>query len=149
MSIESQDWYLKTNELEKDFPKSEVPYNLACSYIKKVIRYINKETNIKPYMSFPKNDASKKYPKMKKASNRRKYCCLYILHRNGGAWQIQTKGYGSISRYWSGWHNIVHAMSHRIIRNHTAEHSVLEYKLTKFVFDWGYADKHKQLEKGN
>lgn len=146
MSKESQEWYEKTNELEKGFPQSEVPFNLACMYIKRVIRYIDKNTNISPWIPFPKNDYFKKYPKMTKASNRRKYCCFYKRSKYKGVWQVQTKGYQGWNRYWSGWHNIVHHMAHRIIADHTAEHAVLEYKLTQFVYDWGFVDKHLEID---
>ena len=92
-----------------------------------------------------------KYPKMKKASNRRLFCNLYCNPRNKNAWQISGKPYGKAQNYledYSGWHNIIHALAHRIIRLHTPEHSVLEYKLCKFVKEWGYAEKHQKLIKG-
>ena len=133
MSKESREWYNLTNEVQASLPQSEVPYNLAISYVKRVVKYINKNTNHRLWSE----------PKFSKAKASTKYCYFYT-GRNG-TWIIQTKGYGRFKKY-SGWHNIIHGLAHKIIRNHTAEHAILEYKLSQFVKDWGYADKHIKTE---
>ncbi len=133
MSKESMEWYNLTNEVQTLLPQSEVPYDLAISYIKRVVKYINKNTKYRLWAE----------PKFSKAKANTKYCYFYT-GRNG-TWIIQTKGYGRWKHY-SGWHNIIHSLAHKIIRNHTAEHSILEYKLSQFVKDWGYADNHIKTE---
>tara|TARA_R110001592_G_C12863163_1_gene723028 strand:- start:392 stop:727 length:336 start_codon:yes stop_codon:yes gene_type:complete len=109
-------------------------------------------------MEFPKNDYLSKYPRMAKASKASTRSCLYMTKRKHlckrprlASWVICGKPVGKAQGYikeYTGWHDIVHNMAHRIIRNHTAEHSVLEYKLSLFVKEWGYAEKHLKLIKG-
>ena len=158
MSKESKEWYIKTNEIQDSLPTTEVPFNLACSYIKQVIRFCNKTPKYNPWMEFPKNDYLSKYPRMAKASKASTRSCLYMTKRKHlckrprlASWVICGKPVGKAQGYikeYTGWHDIVHNMAHRIIRNHTAEHSVLEYKLSLFVKEWGYAEKHLKLIKG-
>lgn len=50
----------------------------------------------------------------------------------------------------SGWANIVHDLSHllgyvkKLNRPHCAEHAILEYRFTKYVFDGNYIEKSKK-----
>jgi hypothetical protein len=94
---------------------------------------------IPPHLNHMGADINRGLLEFSKAKANTKYCYFYT-GRNG-TWIIQTKGYGRFKKY-SGWHNIIHGLAHKIIRNHTAEHAILEYKLSQFVKDWGYADKH-------